>query len=581
MSLRAKFFSDRIKAGILMGASICLLALEFDGGACAMELGLCLSENPVCDLELTPPTPSSDSVVVSSYSFAAPLCSGYGAPVILSTGLATNIYSDSSISTFERHQFYLPVKHFLDSFSNSFLLFFHDSIEGFVKVFNVPNSQHHSGTIITDSEKYLRRGSHSLVLLGGNPITGACVESADAGEKDMDVMGPEEVTNESLVEEAWQVVNEVFLDARHQSWSQADWLKMKEQIFKRPIHSRMAAYAAIRSMLSTLDDPFTRFLTPGEFTKMSKYDITGIGINIGESRDENGDNHLKVLGIVLGSPAQLAGIREGDELLSVEGNSVVGKTAFEASSLIQGPKGRPVSIEVKHGPCGQSRKLVIERQQDVRTPVYYRLENSKESSQLIGYIRLKEFNALAKRDLVIAMKRLRDAGASSFLLDLRDNLGGLVQAGIEIARLFLEEGETVVYTVGREAGSARNIMATGHPLTRAPLIVLVNDQTASASEIVAAALHDNCRAILVGRKTFGKGLIQSVYELSDGSGIVLTVGKYVTPAQHDIDRNGIEPDFIRVPRLSEAREKLRRCHTPKQFDVHQTPVISFSKMPST
>jgi len=102
------------------------------------------------------------------------------------------------------------------------------------------------------------------------------------------------------------------------------------------------------------------------------------------------------------------------------------------------------------------------------------------------------------------MKRLQDAGATSYLLDLQDNPGGLVQAGIEIARLFLDEGETVIETVGRDPNSFRSITASGPPLTKAPLMVLVNDHTASASEIVAAALHDNCRALLVGRRTFGK-----------------------------------------------------------------------------
>ncbi|GMN43367.1 hypothetical protein TIFTF001_012565 [Ficus carica] len=148
---------------------------------------------------------------------------------------------------------------------------------------------------------------------------------------------------------------------------------------------------------------------------------------------------------------------------------------------------------------------------------------------------------------IAAMKRLQDMGASYFILDLRDNLGGLVQAGIEIAKLFLNEGDTVIYTVGRDPQYQQTIVAETAPLTKAPLIILVNNNTASASEIVASALHDNCRAALVGERTFGKGLIQSVFELHDGSGVVVTVGKYVTPNHKDINGNGIEPDYRNFP----------------------------------
>ncbi|KAL3678777.1 hypothetical protein R1sor_021733 [Riccia sorocarpa] len=369
------------------------------------------------------------------------------------------------------------------------------------------------------------------------------------------------VTNESIVEEAWQVVNENFLDARRHSWSAEEWLKRKEEALKRPLRSRMAAYGAIKAMLGSLNDPYTRFLTPDQFLQLSKYDVTGIGLNIGEF-EENGTTSLRVLGIVLGSPAQSMGVRQGDELVAVNETSVRGMSAFEAASLIQGPKGTPVSIQIRHGPCEEIQSLTVSREQDVRTPVFYRLERTPNS--LTGYIRLKEFNALAKRDLVTAMKRLQDAGATSFLLDLQDNPGGLVQAGIEIARLFLDGGETIIQTVGRDPLNYKSIMATGTPLTKAPLMVLVNDRTASASEIVAAALHDNCRAVLVGNRTFGKGLIQSVYELSDGSGIILTVGKYVTPGHVDIDRNGIDPDFRNPPGLTQAMDKLASCELKLQ-----------------
>lgn len=373
-----------------------------------------------------------------------------------------------------------------------------------------------------------------------------------------------EGSHEYVVQEAWEVVRETFLDARHKGWTQEAWEELRDQALKRPIRSRMAAYSAISQMLVTLQDPYSRFLTPQQFAQLAKYDVTGVGLNIGEEMgEEGGPPRLKVLGIVLGSPSQLAGVRQGDEILAVNGSSVEGKSAFEAASLIQGPKDAPVTIQFRHPSCSSVEEVTLERTVDVKTPVYYRLDRmpsmGNETPEAVGYIRLREFNARAKRDLVTAMRRLKDAGATSYTLDLQDNPGGLVQAGIEIARLFLQHGSTVIYTEGRDPAMARSIMATGQEITTAPLTVLVNNRTASASEIVAAALHDNCRAVLVGGRTFGKGLIQSVYELSDGSGIILTVGKYVTPSHNDIDQNGIEPDFLRLPDGTKALEKLASC----------------------
>lgn len=293
---------------------------------------------------------------------------------------------------------------------------------------------------------------------------------------------------------------------------------------------------------------------------MSKYDTSGIGVNLREIPDENGEVKLKVLGLILDGPAYAAGVRQGDELLSVNGIDVKGKSAFEALSIIQGPSDTSVNIMVKHGNCGPVQSVDVQRQLIAKTPVFYRLEQMDNGNISVGYVRLKEFNALARKDLVTAMKRLQGMGASVFVLDLRDNLGGLVQEGIEIAKLFLNEGETVIYTAGREPQNVRSIVAETGPLITNPVIVLVNKNTASASEIVATALHDNCRAILVGEKTYGKGLIQSVFELHDGSGVVVTVGKYVTPNHLDINGNGVDPDYKKFPAWSEVAECLSKCH---------------------
>jgi carboxyl-terminal processing protease len=160
----------------------------------------------------------------------------------------------------------------------------------------------------------------------------------------------------------------------------------------------------------------------------------------------------------------------------------------------------------------------------------------------IGYIRLSQFSGNAAAEVAHGIAQLDEQGAKGYLLDLRNNPGGLLQAGIEIARLWLPPS-TIVYTVNRD-GSLGSFDAAGNPITEEPLVVLVNKGTASASEILAGALQDNGRAILVGEKTFGKGLIQSLFELPDGSAIAITVAKYETPSHKDINKLGITPDQL-------------------------------------
>ncbi|GFP91265.1 carboxyl-terminal-processing peptidase 1 chloroplastic [Phtheirospermum japonicum] len=350
-----------------------------------------------------------------------------------------------------------------------------------------------------------------------------CVEDEIYAE---DRLPAQAVTNEEIVKEAWEIVNDSYLDTGRRRWSPDYWLKKKEDVMGSAIQARSRAHEIIRLFL------FHGMCWLGraqKFSKMARYDMTGIGINLREIPNDNGVIKLKVLGLILNGPAHLAGVRQ-----------------------------------VKHGNCGPVQSITVQRQSIAKSPVFYRLEQVKNGSGSVGYVRLKEFNALARKDLVIAMRRLQDMGASYFVLDLRDNLGGLVQAGIEIAKLFLEKGETVTYTVGRDPLSVKNIVADTSPLFSSPLIVLVNKNTASASEIVATALHDNCKAVLVGERTYGKGLIQSVFELNDGSGVVVTIGKYVTPTHMDINGNGIDPDFRNFPAWNDVTKYLSACHKPQE-----------------
>ncbi|XP_065877873.1 carboxyl-terminal-processing peptidase 1, chloroplastic isoform X2 [Euphorbia lathyris] len=370
--------------------------------------------------------------------------------------------------------------------------------------------------ILSSPFSFASESPFGQLQLPSPPSEEYCTDNQEENQEEIN--GPQLVTNEGIVEEAWQIVNDSFLDTGRHRWTPESWQQKREDILSTSIQSRSKAHDMIKRMLASLGDPYTRFLSPPE----------------------------------------------GDEVLAVNGEDVKGKSAFEVSSLLQGPSETFVTIKVKHGNCGPFQSLEVQRQLVARTPVFYRLEQLDDGTTSVGYMRLKEFNALARKDLVIAMKRLQDMGASYFVLDLRDNLGGLVQAGIEISKLFLNEGETVISTVGRDAQYQNTILADTTPMVTAPVIVLVNNRTASSSEIVASALHDNCRAVLVGERTYGKGLIQSVFELHDGSGVVVTVGKYVTPNHKDINGNGIEPDYQNIPAWSNVKQRLSQCNMNRQ-----------------
>jgi carboxyl-terminal processing protease len=364
---------------------------------------------------------------------------------------------------------------------------------------------------------------------------------------------------QQLYNEAWRIVSRSYVD---ESFNGNNWWMLRQKTLENNLKDREATYGAIQRSLAKLGDPFTRLLRPDQYSSLqvsTSGELTGVGLQI--AQDAKMD-HLLVISPVIGSPAEVAGIYSKDQILEIDGVSTGQMSLDDAAARMRGPAGTLVNLLVRHGDDAP-KSIALKRQRIALNPVIAEVKSAAESDAKrdaksdaksdakrdanigpVGYIRLNQFNANAAQEVAHAIYGLEKQGADAFLLDLRNNPGGLLQSGIEIARLWLEEG-TIVYTVDRR-GVLDSYQATGSAITQAPLVVLVNEGTASASEILAGALQENGRAILVGQKTFGKGLIQSLFELSDGAGLAVTVAKYETPEHHDINKLGIQPDRLVV-----------------------------------
>jgi carboxyl-terminal processing protease len=343
---------------------------------------------------------------------------------------------------------------------------------------------------------------------------------------------------QKLVLQSWRLVNQSYLD---DTFNHQNWWNLRQQYIKRPLRDRKETYKAIEEMLATLDEPFTRLLRPDQYHNLqvsTSGALSGVGLQININPDSS---KLEVIAPLAGSPAEAAGITAHDRILAIDDVDTDTLSLDEAAARMRGPKGTSVSLSILSDGQQQARPITLIRDRISLSPVFASLDRSDRQNP-VGYIRLSQFSANASQEVAHAVKKLQTQGAKAYILDLRNNPGGLLQAGIDIARLWLPEG-TIVYTVNRQ-GIQDSFTAEGEALTDAPLVVLVNQGTASASEILAGALQDNGRAILVGEKTFGKGLIQSLFELSDGAGLAVTVAKYETPSHKDIHKLGIVPDQV-------------------------------------
>ena len=384
------------------------------------------------------------------------------------------------------------------------------------------------------------RSTPLLILLGLGGVTTAITVGMPGLTLPTASGGSISDSPKEVIDQVWQIVYRDYLDSSG-DYDEKSWRQLRSKLLKKSFAGNAESYEAIRGMLASLNDPYTRFLDPKEFKEM-RIDTSGelMGVGIQLSLDK-ATKELVVVSPIEGTPASRAGVLSKDVIVSIDGNSTKGMSTEDAVKLIRGPEGSDVILGLRRG--DQVLDVPLTRARIEINAVTYRLNKTKDQRK-IGYIRLKQFNANAAKEMRQAAKSLEEQGAEGYVLDLRGNPGGLLEASIDIARQWLNEG-IIVSTRTREG--IRDVRrATGSAITDKPLVVLIDQGSASASEILSGSLQDNSRAELVGQKTFGKGLVQAVRGLSDGSGLTVTIAKYLTPKGTDIHKNGIEPDVTSV-----------------------------------
>ncbi len=374
-----------------------------------------------------------------------------------------------------------------------------------------------------------------------------------------------------VIDHVWQIVYRDFLDSSGK-FQKSNWINLRKEVLSKTYSDSNEAYDAIRNMLSNLDDSYTRFLEPKEFNQMridTSGELTGVGIQI--VKDKESDD-LIIISPIEDTPAFDAGIKARDKILSIDDISTEGMNIEEAVKLIRGQRGTKVKLEILRG--SQSFFKTLSREKIEIKSVSSKVNQTK-NGLLIGYVRIKQFNANASKETRDAIKDLETQKVAGYVLDLRSNPGGLLESSIDISRHFINKG-VIVSTVSKD-GLKETKRGNGQALTKKPLVVLVNEGSASASEIVSGAIKDNNRGKLIGKKTFGKGLVQSMRTLVDGSGLTVTVAKYLTPNGTDINKSGIIPDIEVKMNINPILQKEIGTRKDKQYRAGEKELVNIIK----
>jgi carboxyl-terminal processing protease len=355
--------------------------------------------------------------------------------------------------------------------------------------------------------------------------------------------------------------NESRLPEQYRTFTTA--LSIVESRYVEKVESDQLVYGAISGMLQTLD-PHSSFMDPRQYAQLrerqeGRYYGLGITINVV-------DGDITVQSLFEGSPAYKQGIRRGDVIAIIEGEDAKGWTSDQAVRKLRGPKGTTVKLGLKRVGFEQVIQLEVPRDEiHIPTiPAYFMVDGTT------GYVRLQDFAENTDRDLSRAMRDLSGQGMKRLVLDLRNNPGGPLDQAIRVSNRFLPRGHLIVYTRGRISNSAQDFRATEESdYTQLPVVVLVNRNSASASEIVSGALQDHDRAMIVGETTFGKALVQSIYKVTPGAGVALTTARYYTPSGRLIQRpwDGSFDEYLTYSLREQATEREHDAKDLKYTDA--------------
>lgn len=327
----------------------------------------------------------------------------------------------------------------------------------------------------------------------------------------------------------------------------AEVLSLVQANYVEETKPRDLIHSGIKGMLESLD-PHSAFMPPDIFKEMqveTQGSFGGLGIEITVK-----DRMLTVVAPIEGTPADRAGIHPGDRIVKIDGSPTKEMTLMEAVKKLRGPKGTNVTVTILREESPGPFDLTL-----VREIIEVKSVKAKDLGDGVTYIRISAFQERTGKDLLKALEQSEHSGMSAMVLDLRNNPGGLLNQAVQVTDLFLDQGQLIVYTEGRLKNQDLRFSAEhAAQIPKVPMIILVNGGSASASEIVAGALQDWKRAVVLGTKTFGKGSVQTVVPLSDGSGLRLTTAKYFTPKGRSIHGTGLAPDIlVEVPRPTLAK----------------------------
>ena len=312
---------------------------------------------------------------------------------------------------------------------------------------------------------------------------------------------------------------------------------MIQQLYIGDIDEQSMLEGAIKGYVEGLGDPYTEYLTKEEmeeFTEETSSEYVGIGVYIG---NDTSNNTLLIVGVMKSSPAEEAGIQPGDIIEKIDGVSYTGEQISEATKVLKAEEGTTVNITILRD--GEEKELTL-----VRKKISVVHVGSKMLENNIAYLQIDSFDANTASSFKEQLSSLLSNGATSIIIDLRNNGGGIVDEATDIADLFLDKGETILITKSKKEDKEEETKSENDPIVKdIPVVVLVNQATASASEILAGALRDNYGATIIGKNTYGKGVIQTLYTLTDGTGIKITTEEYFTPNHDEINKVGIKPDI--------------------------------------